>query len=58
MDPLSMGMSAASAAMPLAEKGMDLLSKLMDSKSQGAGEEPGKIGEDAHQKSSAQITFG
>ncbi|MBK5408435.1 hypothetical protein RCO22_18315 [Pseudomonas yamanorum] len=57
MDPLTMGMSAVSSLMPLAEKGMDLLGKLLDSQNQGADNGQGKIGEDVHQQSSAQITF-
>ncbi|AMW81976.1 hypothetical protein AK972_1176 [Pseudomonas yamanorum] len=52
-----MGMSAVSSLMPLAEKGMDLLGKLLDSQNQGADNGQGKIGEDVHQQSSAQITF-
>lgn len=30
MDPISMGMSAMSAIMPMLEKGMDMMSKMMD----------------------------
>ncbi|NMX54929.1 hypothetical protein FEM54_04380 [Pseudomonas edaphica] len=64
MDPLSMGMSAVSSVLPLAGKGMDLVSKGMDllgtlvnSASQAAGRAQGKIGGDAHQKNEHQITF-
>ncbi|WP_219266934.1 hypothetical protein [Pseudomonas sp. Xaverov 259] len=64
MDPLSMGMSAVSSALPivgkgmdLLGKGMDLLGKLVEGKNKGAGEQQGKIGEDTHQKQEHQITF-
>ncbi|WP_438867917.1 hypothetical protein [Pseudomonas sp. L1(2025)] len=64
MDPLSMGMSAVSSALPIVGKGMDLLGKgldlvgkLVNSATQAAGRAQGKIGGDAHQKNEHQITF-
>ena len=52
MDPTSMISGAASAIMPLAEKGLDLLKGLME-----AGGGAGKPGEDQQQQAPAQITF-
>lgn len=58
MDPLTIGMSAISAAAPLAEKGMDLIAKLIDSTNQDGDKGQGKAGEDVHQKPATQIQFG
>ncbi|CRM59630.1 MULTISPECIES: hypothetical protein [Pseudomonas] len=54
MDPISMGMSAMSAIMPMLEKGMDMMSKMMDQQNQD--QEQGKIGADTHKANSVQIT--
>ncbi|PRA29639.1 hypothetical protein [Pseudomonas poae] len=60
MDPISMGMSLASALMPLVEKSIDLAGKSMDSLGHmmdAKNHEAGKIGEDAHKKPLGQITY-
>lgn len=71
MDPLTMGISAVSSLLPLAEKGidlagkgfdfagkgLDLVTKLLDSKNQDSNKEPAKICENTHQKQSVQITY-
>ncbi|MFO2462659.1 hypothetical protein OOJ96_01975 [Pseudomonas sp. 15FMM2] len=71
MDPLSIGMSAATALLPLAEKGLDLAGKGLDLAGKGldlvgkmldlkkpAGEgDPGKICKDVHQNNSIKITY-
>lgn len=61
MDPVSMGMSAVSALMPMLQKGMEAATDMMKNMGGSQGQEgqngSGKIGEDTHQKNSAQITF-
>ena len=47
----------AGKGMDLVSKGMDLLGTLVNSASQAAGRAQGKIGGDAHQKNEHQITF-
>ncbi|KRP61718.1 hypothetical protein [Pseudomonas trivialis] len=57
MDPISMGMAAVSAVKPILEKGMDMMSKMMDQQLQGQDQGQGKIGEDTHKANSMQVTY-
>ena len=51
-------MDLAGKGMDLLGKGMELMGKMMDAqKNKGGDKEPGKIGEDTHQKEANQITF-